>query len=187
MNVRDHRQMTRVRHHVPGRRHRPFGPAAVGWAFHLIGAAMAASAWAGPPGVASTAAAPSPMSATPSAPREQSSEERAQVLFAEATRHFQAGNDQQAIALLRQAHELSQNPSYLFNLGLVYHYGGDCPNAREAFERYLRADPDGVGREQARQALHSLYGVCGPADGDAVRARTPALAKIGRASCRERV
>jgi hypothetical protein len=90
------------------------------------------------------------------------SERRAGELFDEAKRHFEAGDDAAAAVALERAVELSPDPRYLFNLGLVYHWGGDCPRARAAFELYLRRDPGGEGRSQALTALQSLHRLCGP-------------------------
>jgi tetratricopeptide (TPR) repeat protein len=111
---------------------------------------------------APTAITPSATAVPGEAHAASESERRAGELFDEAKRHFEAGEDAAAAVALERAVELSPDPRYLFNLGLVYHWGGDCPKARAAFELYLRRDPGGEGRPQALTALQSLHRLCGP-------------------------
>jgi hypothetical protein len=154
----------------------PSGAVVAGLAFACPGAA-----WGAPP-----ATAP-PATVVPVGERAPSeNERRAGELFSEAKRHFEAGDDAAAAVALESAVELSPDPRYLFNLGLVYHWGGDCPKARAAFELYLRRDPGGEGQSQALTALQSLHRLCGPS-GPATASRAhpnepgaaPAAAVIG--------
>jgi hypothetical protein len=138
---------------------RPLQSGAVfaGLAFAFPGAALAA-----PPAIAPSESAPSESAVPVEEHAPSGNERRAGELFDEAKRHFEAGDDAAAAVALERAVELSPDPRYLFNLGLVYHWGGDCPKARAAFELYLRRDPGGEGRSQALTALQSLHRLCGP-------------------------
>lgn len=159
----------------------PSGAVFAGLAFACPGAALGA-----PPATAPSPPAP-PATVVPVGERAPSeNERRAGEFFGEAKRHFEAGDDAAAAVALERAVELSPDPRYLFNLGLVYHWGGDCPNARAAFELYLQRDPGGEGQSQALTALQSLHRLCGPSGpATASRARAnepgaaPAAAVIG--------
>jgi hypothetical protein len=133
------------------------------WRRLQSGAVFAGLAFAFPASALGAPRATAPASVVPVGERAASEDERrAGELFEEAKRHFEAGDDAAAAVALERAVNLSPDPRYLFNLGLVYHWGGDCPKARAAFELYLRRDPGGEGQAQALTALQSLHRLCGP-------------------------
>jgi tetratricopeptide (TPR) repeat protein len=87
---------------------------------------------------------------------------RVEALRGEADRAFAARDFQRALVALRQGFELSRDPRFLFNLGVTYHALGDCGLARDYYQQYLRADPNGASRSDALAALEALQPICGP-------------------------
>lgn len=91
----------------------------------------------------------------------ESAEREAADAFERAKVMFAAGDDASALALMQRARELSADPRYIFNLGLIHHYAGDCGAARAAFLEYLERAPEGEGCAEARRALDTLEPICG--------------------------
>jgi tetratricopeptide (TPR) repeat protein len=86
---------------------------------------------------------------------------RAEFFRAEAEREFAAGNYREAIEPLTQGYALTHDPRFLLNLGVIYHWLGECELARDNYERFSRAAADGPLRTEALEALEALYPVCG--------------------------
>lgn len=91
----------------------------------------------------------------------ESAEVQSQVLRREANEAYLAGRYDEALLLLERANALAPYALHSFNLGAVQHRLGRCELARDLFERYLRADPEGPARGDARRALEELYAQCG--------------------------
>jgi tetratricopeptide (TPR) repeat protein len=89
-------------------------------------------------------------------------ERRARELLEEARCLFEAGDYRGSITRLEEAQKLTGSPRFLFNLGVAYHWLGDCERARDYYEEYLRRGPSEGGASQARAALRGyLYPKCG--------------------------
>jgi hypothetical protein len=86
---------------------------------------------------------------------------RAESFRAEADREFAAGNYRAAIEPLTQGYALTHDPRFLLNLGVIYHWLGECELARDNYEQFSRAAADGPLRTEALEALEALYPVCG--------------------------
>jgi len=91
----------------------------------------------------------------------ESAEAQSQVLRREANEAYLAGRYDEALLLLERANALAPYALHSFNLGAVQHRLGRCELARDLFERYLRTDPEGPARGDARRALEELYAQCG--------------------------
>jgi tetratricopeptide (TPR) repeat protein len=59
-------------------------------------------------------------------------------LAEDSEKAYKAGHFEQAVELLRKAHELYPEPTLLYNLGRALEGMGDARNAVAAYERYLR-------------------------------------------------
>ena len=64
---------------------------------------------------------------------------RAQALFQEGLRAYEAGNLSEALVKLKEAHRLTRSPELAFNVARVYERIGDAPNATRYFRMYLRS------------------------------------------------
>jgi tetratricopeptide (TPR) repeat protein len=98
------------------------------------------------------------------APPTESAEEaaaRASKLEDEAFEEFGKGNYQQAAEILKRGYAIAHDPTFLFNLGVAYHWLGECETARDYYEQYLQREPRGEYADQAKEALEALYGKCG--------------------------
>lgn len=89
--------------------------------------------------------------------------ERVEALRIEADREFSAGNHRAALDSLLEGYRLSRDPRFVFNLGVTYHWLGECELARDSYARYLRESANGPHRDKAARALEALAPVCGRA------------------------
>jgi tetratricopeptide (TPR) repeat protein len=83
--------------------------------------------------------------------------EKARAHYQAGEAAFQAGDYDRAIMEFSAAYELSPRPVLLFNLGAAYrrraesqHYLADLRQALEDYQRYLEAEPNGKGADDAR-------------------------------------
>jgi tetratricopeptide (TPR) repeat protein len=74
---------------------------------------------------------------------------RAQTLFQEGLRAYEAGNLNEALLKLREAHRLTRSPELAFNVARVYERIGDAPNATRYFRMYLRGNTTVTEAERA--------------------------------------
>lgn len=127
----------------------------------VVGALALVQAWRAGPALASEPQAPD--------------EARAESLRAEADREFAAGHYRQAIEPLTRGYALTHDPRFLLNLGVTYHWLGECELARDSYEQFSRVAEDGPLRTKALDALEALEPVCGlPRAAEATPARAPA-------------
>jgi tetratricopeptide (TPR) repeat protein len=73
-----------------------------------------------------------------------------------ARRALDRGDFDDAIALLKCAHELDPRPEHLFNLGQVHRMRGDRRAAVYYFQRYLDERPDAPNRADVEQTIQEL-------------------------------
>jgi tetratricopeptide (TPR) repeat protein len=106
--------------------------------------------------------------------RQDADEREALRLRDEALALFEEQRYAEALPLLERAQALSAAPRHLFNLATAHHWLGHCASARHYFERYLRAEPDGAGADEARAALDELYQRCGSEEANAAPLAPPA-------------
>jgi tetratricopeptide (TPR) repeat protein len=88
-------------------------------------------------------------------------EARAERLRAEADRHFAAGDYRAALPPLSEGYALTHDARFLLNLGVTYHWLGECQLARDSYERYLQTAPPDQHQATARAARDALEPVCG--------------------------
>ena len=74
---------------------------------------------------------------------------RARTLFLQGQIHYSLGEYDDAIALFRQAYELTGAPGLLFDTAQAYRLKGECSRAVEIYRHFLRLAP---ASEQAREA-----------------------------------
>jgi hypothetical protein len=120
----------------------------------VLGLAGSASAWAQP--------APA-----------TTHEAEARAHFERGTAHYKDGRYLEARAEFAAGYELSHRPMFLFNMAECSRLRGDLDIARDTYERYLRADPNGSNAELARQRLTAL----GAKVNEPVKEDPPAVAK----------
>lgn len=114
--------------------------------------AEAPRAWAIEPAAPSSVPVPSAQAAGSS---------QAERFRAEADREFAAGNYRKAIEPLARGYALTHDARFLLNLGVTYHWLGECELARDNYEAFLKVATDGPQRAEAVQALEALYPLCG--------------------------
>ena len=101
----------------------------------------------------------------------------------EATRAFLSGKDYfeserfaEAQEQFQKAYVLTNDPALLYNLGQTYRKMGRCPEARQAYEQFLRAAPSSPLTERAQRHLVALRSSCAAAAGSARTADASATA-----------
>jgi tetratricopeptide (TPR) repeat protein len=103
------------------------------------------------------AAAPSaPASADEPAPRE-----RARELFEQGQAAYDLGEYDRAVALLREAYQLSSAPALLFNIAQAHRRARQCTRALEVYRHFVRVDPDSPYRADAEAHILALAARCG--------------------------
>lgn len=120
--------------------------------------AAARSALAAAAALAALAASAPPAAADKPAVPAHHGQTRADALFDQGQKHYQAGEYREAIRLFAEAYELVHDPVFLFNLGQSYRKVLDCVNAYDHYQRYLAdaTDADAQQRERVAQWLHEL-------------------------------
>jgi tetratricopeptide (TPR) repeat protein len=81
---------------------------------------------------------------------------RAMELFEKSETAYDQGRFAEAIALLRQAYALEKEPVLLYNLGRAYEGLGDLAGAAQAYEDFLRAQPDAPDRGALERRIGTL-------------------------------
>ncbi len=76
-------------------------------------------------------------------------------LFTKATKHYDLGEWDAAIAEFKQLYDLMPDPSFLFNIGQSYRQKGACRDATTAYRSYLRNASDD-NRAKAEQFIKDL-------------------------------
>jgi tetratricopeptide (TPR) repeat protein len=87
---------------------------------------------------------------------EDPSLQRAVVLFEESEVAYNEGRFDEAVALLRRAYALHEDPTLLFNLARALEGMGDLDEAIETYERYLAESPDAEDRGAIEARLRTL-------------------------------
>lgn len=90
-------------------------------------------------------------------------EVKAEELFAEARKKYEAGDVLGALGDLEQCYVLSHSVNLLYNLALLHNELGDCPQALDHYQRYLEAAPDGERRDEVNRQIAALSAKCPPA------------------------
>jgi len=81
---------------------------------------------------------------------------RSLALFKESAVHYEAGRYSVAAALLEEAYVLHPEPKLLYNLGRAREAGREVKGAVEAYEAYLRAEPESAKRDEVQGRLDQL-------------------------------
>jgi tetratricopeptide (TPR) repeat protein len=88
---------------------------------------------------------------------------RAKTLFAKAQEHYDLGEYEEAIKLLKEAYRIYPNTAFLHNLGVCYQKNGEYEKAIESYETYLEKSPKAPNRAivegeilDSRKALEEL-------------------------------
>jgi len=89
-------------------------------------------------------------------PKEDARAAAAKAYFERGDAHFKAGRYLEARAEFSAGFELSRRPLFLFNMAECSRLNGDADIARETYERYLLAEPNGGQAALARQRLAAL-------------------------------
>jgi tetratricopeptide (TPR) repeat protein len=83
-------------------------------------------------------------------------ETKALALFEQSAKAYDAGRFSEAISLLEQAYALKKEPVLLYNLGRAYEGAGQEAKAADAYEGFLRAQPDAQDRGALEQRVATL-------------------------------
>src|SRR5262245_20766592 len=89
-------------------------------------------------------------------PKEDARAAAAKAYFERGDAHFKAGRYLEARAEFSAGYELSRRPLFLFNMAECSRLNGDADIARETYERYLLAEPQGAQAGLAKQRLAAL-------------------------------
>jgi tetratricopeptide (TPR) repeat protein len=84
------------------------------------------------------------------------SEAPARAAFLEGKTAFEAGHFAEALDRFRVSYRLSGQPALQFNIGLAADRLREDAIALQAFERYLRENPDGEDRPEVQQRVEAL-------------------------------
>lgn len=79
------------------------------------------------------------------------------ALFNHSNEAYKKGDFKGAAADLEKAYALEPAPVLLYNLGRAYEGLGDAKNAIDAYERYLKAQPDAEDRGSIESRLTTLH------------------------------
>lgn len=90
------------------------------------------------------------------------------------TKALQDGRYDEAIQLLQDAYDQLKDPVLLFNIGQAHRKAGHSPEAIDAFERYLAAQPDSPYRDKVEGYLSKLRQRSAPALAPPASAPAPA-------------
>jgi tetratricopeptide (TPR) repeat protein len=130
--------------------------------------------------LACLAAAPMIASAQPERPAATAAD-RAKDHFERARALAQAKQYAAAYDEFAAGYALAPRPLFLFNMGEMARALGQTPRAREHYERYLAAEPDGAFAKQATQRLTELSVVTPPPAPTPAPAPAPAPAPVAQA------
>jgi tetratricopeptide (TPR) repeat protein len=81
---------------------------------------------------------------------------RALSLFEQSERAYDAGRFAEAISLLQQSYVLKKEPVLLYNLGRAHEGNGDLGKAADAYEAFLKAQPDAPDRGALERRIGTL-------------------------------
>src|SRR6185503_3792144 len=112
---------------------------------------------------------------------DETKEREARAHFEQATRLYNVGDFDRAIAGYKRAYELSPAPGLLFNIGQAYRAKGDREHALYFYAAFLREEPDAPERAfvEARMAELRLAPVVEPVTAAATEDSGSALRKAG--------
>ena len=97
------------------------------------------------------------LTAAPALAQTPQNVERARTLFAEGSRHYQAGELNEALEDFLAAFRLVPGPELAYNIARTYERMGDVPRAIEFYRSYLtRAAPDDDERENVEARIAEL-------------------------------
>lgn len=88
--------------------------------------------------------------------QDEDATQRAVILFEESETAYNAGQFEQAAALLRRAYALHPDPTLLFNLARALEGDGDLDGAIEGYEDYLEAAPEATDRGAVEARVRTL-------------------------------
>lgn len=86
----------------------------------------------------------------------QEADAEGRALFEAGRSAYDAGRFEQALERFREAYELTERPELLYNIGQAADRGRHNDEARDAFERFLRAVPDSERRPYVERRLEAL-------------------------------
>jgi hypothetical protein len=110
-------------------------------------------------------------------PKDDARAAAAKAYFERGDAHFKAGRFLEARAEFSAGYELSRRPLFLFNMAECSRLNNDTDIARETYERYLLAEPNGAQAGLARQRLAAINAKpAGPQKPDPKTAQPPAPA-----------
>lgn len=95
--------------------------------------------------------------AAPAAAQTTSDHELALALFKHSDEAYKRGDFKGAVADLEKAYSLEPVPVLLYNLGRAYEGLGETKSAIDAYERYLKAQPDAEDHGAIEQRLVTLH------------------------------
>jgi hypothetical protein len=93
--------------------------------------------------------------------------------------YFESGRFAEAQEQFQKAYVLTKDPALLYDLGQTYRKMGRCPEARQAYEQFLRAAPDSPLAGRAQKHLVALQSSCAAAAASANATDSPAIATGG--------
>jgi len=82
--------------------------------------------------------------------------ERARQHYKEATKFYELGRWDEAIAEYEQAYSLRDDPSLLFNMAQTYRRKGDAKRALDLYKNYLIKDPQTQMRAEVEERIKTL-------------------------------
>ncbi|MGE0550009.1 MAG: tetratricopeptide repeat protein [Kofleriaceae bacterium] len=77
-------------------------------------------------------------------------------LFERGVRHYDIGEYDQAIDLLKEGYRLSAAPGFLFNIAQAYRRKGDCSEALRFYRDSLRIEPDSPYRDEVTRRITEM-------------------------------
>ena len=94
-------------------------------------------------------------------PHAPESEVDARQAYQKGQTHYDLGEYPEAIALFREAYELSSVPAFLFDIAQAYRLSGDCAKALGVYRHFIRLDPQSSRRSDADAYIETLGAECG--------------------------
>lgn len=119
---------------------------AIGWTL------FACRAWGLPEGEEPSAVPPLSTASPDSDSPEQ--------LYAAALKSYEEGELEAALGFMQACHDATKSPNLLFNLGQLHAELKHCALARDSYQDYLKAVPNGEMRQEAEQQIASLESQC---------------------------
>src|SRR5262245_25582569 len=82
----------------------------------------------------------------PGPPAPSTPEAEAARLYEQGTVEYSLGKYDEAIKAFEDAYRLTKAPGFLYNIAQAYRQKGDCAQAKQLYQRYLKDEPSAPNR-----------------------------------------